>query len=96
MARLLGEAMKNLFRKPFTEKYPVERPKLPFDYRGKVVHIQKKCIYCGICAKYCPSGAITVDVKKKVWRIDYGRCLFCQQCEEACRDITFARTITIL
>jgi len=84
---LLGEALKNIARKPFTQKYPAEKPKVPFNLRGKVVHLPERCIYCGICAKYCPSSAITVDVQKKTWRIDHGRCLFCQQCEEVCRDI---------
>ena len=85
--KLLGEALRNIGKKPFTGKYPAVKPKVPFNLRGKVIHIPERCIYCGICAKYCPSGAITVDVKNKVWRIDYGRCLFCQQCEEACREI---------
>ena len=85
--KLLGEALRNLARKPFTEKYPQEKPQVPYNFRGKVVHIPDKCIYCGLCAKYCPSNAITVDVKNKTWSIDYGKCLFCQQCEEVCRDM---------
>jgi hydrogenase-4 component H/formate hydrogenlyase subunit 6 len=84
---LLGEALRSLARKPFTGKYPKEKPKVPFDLRGKVVHIPDRCIYCGMCARNCPSNAITVDVKNKVWRIDYGRCLFCGQCEETCREV---------
>jgi len=85
--RLIGEALKNLGRKPDTRKYPAEKPRVPFNLRGKVVHLPDRCIYCGICQKYCPSNAITVDVNNRVWRIDYGRCAFCQQCEEVCRDI---------
>ena len=93
--KLLGEALRNLGRKPFTQKYPYEKPEVPFRYRGKVVHIQDRCIYCGLCAKYCPSGAITVDVKKKTWHIDYGKCLFCQQCEEVCREMVNKNAIKL-
>jgi len=85
--KLLGEAVRSLAKKPFTQKYPYEKPKVPFNLRGKVVHIPDRCIYCGICEKYCPSNAIKVDMKNRVWRIDHGRCLFCQQCEEVCKEM---------
>jgi len=85
--RLTGSALKSLFQKPFTRKYPAVKPKVPFNYRGKAIHIPDRCIYCGLCEKYCPSHAITVDKDNRTWRIDYGKCLFCQQCEEVCRDV---------
>jgi len=85
--KLLGEALRNLARKPATQKYPKVKPKVPFNLRGKVIHIQDRCIYCGACARTCPSHAITVNPVNKVWRIDYGQCLFCQQCEETCHEI---------
>jgi len=83
--RLIGETLKSIFRRPFTQKYPKVKPLIPEGLRGRVEHDRDKCIYCGLCAKYCPSGAIEVDVKKKEWRYDMGRCLFCSQCEEVCR-----------
>jgi ech hydrogenase subunit F len=83
--RLIGEALKNLFGRPFTQKYPEVKPLIPEGYRGLVEHDAKKCIYCGLCARNCPSAAIEVDAKKGVWKFDLGRCLHCAQCEETCR-----------
>lgn len=85
--KLLGESLKSLFKKPSTLKYPKERPEVPEGLRGKLEHDKEKCIYCGLCAKYCPSSAITVDTKNKTWTHDLGRCLFCAQCEEICREM---------
>jgi len=85
--RILPEAILNLFRHRFTRKYPKEKPFIPEEFRGMISHSREKCIYCGLCAKYCPSNAITVDVKNKTWHVDYGRCIFCGQCEEICRDV---------
>jgi len=77
-------ALGNLFRRRFTQKYHKEKPVIPEGFRGKPYHDKDKCIYCGLCAKYCPSDAIEVDMKKKVWTHDLGKCVFCAQCEETC------------
>ena len=39
-------------------------------------------IACGICAKNCPAGAITVQ--ENVARIDYSLCTNCGTCAEKC------------
>ena len=93
--RILPEVLINLFRHRFTRKYPKEKPVIPQGFRGKIQHFKDKCIYCGLCAKYCPSNAITVDVKKKTWHVDYGQCVFCQQCEEICRDVVKKNAIKL-
>jgi formate hydrogenlyase subunit 6 len=84
---LLPEALRNLVKRVFTRKYPKEKPILPHGFRGKLLHYPDRCIYCGLCAKYCPSNCITVDAKKKVWKHDVGQCLFCSQCVETCREL---------
>jgi formate hydrogenlyase subunit 6/NADH:ubiquinone oxidoreductase subunit I len=81
---LIRTALANIFRPRFTQRYPKVKPKVPGDLRGKLYHDRSKCIYCGLCEKYCPSGAIKVDKIKKTWTHDLGRCIFCAQCEETC------------
>jgi formate hydrogenlyase subunit 6 len=85
--KLLGEALRNLFRRSFTQKYPKVKPEVPEGLRGKLEHFKEKCIYCGWCEKQCPSAAITVDIKNKIWTHDLGKCLFCAQCEEVCHEV---------
>jgi formate hydrogenlyase subunit 7 len=44
---------------------------------------------CDACAEVCPTGAITVTVGaegRDRLEVDYGRCIACQLCVEACPD----------
>jgi NADH-quinone oxidoreductase subunit F len=43
----------------------------------------EKCTGCRICAKKCPTGAITGE-KKKVHVIDQAKCIKCRVCYESC------------
>jgi NADP-reducing hydrogenase subunit HndC len=43
-----------------------------------------KCKGCTLCAKKCPAGAITGEVKKP-HRIDPTRCTKCGICKDACK-----------
>jgi formate hydrogenlyase subunit 6/NADH:ubiquinone oxidoreductase subunit I len=82
--RILPLAVKNLFRKPFTHKYPYQPIVLPHGFRGDFSWDKEKCVFCEICEKICPVGAIRVDRDAKEYEVDIGKCIFCAECEKAC------------
>ena len=51
---------------------------------GKPVQDPAKCVYCTLCAKNCPVGALTVDRKAKTWALDEDLCVACGTCQGVC------------
>ena len=51
---------------------------------GKPVNDTSKCVYCGLCARKCPQGALTVDRAAKSWQLDAAACIGCGLCAAAC------------
>ncbi len=80
---------------PKTEEAPAEEvkaveepaaapdPPKPRD-DGKPVQDPAKCVYCTLCAKNCPVGALTVDRKAKTWILDEDACVACGTCQGVC------------
>lgn len=79
-----GTVMGNFFSKPATTSYPF----VPFEYkertRGHIEANLDECIFCGLCAKRCPCGAITVNKEDKTWSIERFDCIQCGLCVEVC------------
>jgi formate hydrogenlyase subunit 6/NADH:ubiquinone oxidoreductase subunit I len=77
-------ALKWALTKPPTTRYPFE-PRQPIaGSRGQIVFTKDNCVYCNICAKKCPTGALMVNRAQKKWVIDRLRCINCGYCVEAC------------
>ena len=73
---------------PAEEKAPAEEaPAAPAPQPrddGKPVQDPNKCVYCTLCARNCPAGALTVDRKEKTWVLDEDACVGCGTCQGAC------------
>jgi len=85
--RELKEAIRSLFSKPATTKYPFGEAEIHPRFKGKPMP-QETCIGCGACVNWCPADAIELidDVKNKkrtlIWH--YDRCIMCGECERIC------------
>ena len=51
---------------------------------GKPAQDPNKCVYCTLCAKKCPAGALTVDRAAKTWTLDEDACVACGTCAGVC------------
>lgn len=77
-------SLKRLFSKPVTSRYP-EEPYVPFEAsKGRTVIDVSKCIFCGLCAKDCPTYAIEVDKPSRTWKINHFMCIQCEACLRSC------------
>jgi len=90
------KAIRFLWKKPKTLKYPFEPKEPALRYRGFHLNDWDKCTGCGNCADICPNEAITMEkipeleskpekgMKNERPKIDYGRCCFCGLCVDIC------------
>jgi formate hydrogenlyase subunit 6/NADH:ubiquinone oxidoreductase subunit I len=76
--------MRSLFNRPATLMYPVVAREYPPETRGHISVDMRICILCGICARKCPTDAITVDRNAKTWSIQRMRCIQCSCCVDLC------------
>ena len=82
--KMAKTVLKSLFKKPATAMYPAVPREWTERTRGHVSIIEENCILCGICARKCPTNAISVDRKGKIWTINRMSCIQCESCVEAC------------
>ena len=86
--RELGEAIKSLFSRPFTTRYPFEPTVPPDGFRGKPRYDEENCVGCLACYEVCPGRAIEykddIENKQRTLTQHPEVCIFCQQCERAC------------
>lgn len=74
----------NLIRGPYTVLYPVKKKESFERTRGKIDITIDDCIFCGMCQKRCPTGAIKVDKLNTSWSIERLQCIQCSYCSEVC------------
>ncbi|MGA2977023.1 MAG: 4Fe-4S dicluster domain-containing protein [Spirochaetia bacterium] len=78
--------LRNLFSRPATRLYPGRQKEAHRTQRsrGRIEIEIDACIFCGACAKRCPTDAIIVSKPQKEWNIDRLRCCTCNACVEVC------------
>jgi len=84
---ILPQAFMNIFKKPATVAYPVDRGQVFTNIRGKLLFDEEKCVGCRLCVRDCPAHAIRIDeVGEKKYKavLQMDRCIFCGQCADSC------------
>lgn len=87
--RELKEAIKSLFSRPYTDKFPYAPPiPVPKGFRGRPKYDEDVCVGCGACAEVCPVGVIEVtdskDARKRKLNQILDLCIYCGQCQRYC------------
>ncbi len=74
----------SLFKKPETIAVSELAGHVKPRTRGHIAIAIGDCIYCGACARRCPTKAIEVTKAESTWTIERFRCIQCGCCVEVC------------
>ena len=81
---MVGRSLRNLVSRPATRRYPSEvRPHFP-GTRGTIEFDLDTCVFCGLCARRCPTVALTVSREDRSFAIEQLRCIACGVCIDVC------------
>lgn len=88
--RILKLALKSLFSRPFTTRFPFAPYEAIPQFRGRPRFQKDDCIGCGACAEVCPAKCIDLTdepaaappTRRLVQHLD--GCICCGQCERYC------------
>lgn len=87
---MLPTVLANLFARPATRNYPFfVREPFP-GVRGELVNDIERCIFCGACARKCPSQCLAVtkdktkDKTEGAWTLEFFACVGCGVCVDVC------------
>lgn len=75
---------KNVAGGPATLMYPQRQRVYTPITRGRIENAIDRCIFCGLCARRCPTQAIVAGKEDKSWQIDRLKCCICNLCVEVC------------
>lgn len=82
--KLSKMTLSSIFKKPETVQYPAQTRPVPEGLKGHIENNIQDCIFCGICEKRCPAGALSVNKDEKTWSINVFRCVQCGSCVREC------------
>lgn len=88
--RVLLQALRAIFSRPYTTDFPRVPYEPPASFRGRVRFHPEACIGCGACAHVCPPKCIDIlddltaqpPERTLVQHVD--ACIWCGQCERYC------------
>ncbi len=82
--KMSGLVGKRLFQRSACRMYPARPAHRYPATRGQVLFDAATCVYCGLCARKCPTGAIVTDRESKAWTLDRLLCIQCAECVAVC------------